>query len=101
MERDMMWERRSASMHLILAAAAVGAIAFLADPALAQQDDQAPALADSAGQTFDSGKPPTYSFPDSTAISQPVFSDSSAVDSESIDAAPADSAPIDDSDEPH
>lgn len=98
-------------MRLILA---VAALAFLADPALAQQDDQVPAPADSAagqldnatsadqstGQTFDGGNGPADAFPDSTAIPQPAISDSSAADSMSADAASADSAPADGSDEP-
>lgn len=72
-------------MRIKLAAAAIGAIAFLASPALAQDSGQGQAAADDAANQLDksasddpsnetgveSGKPPKDVFPDSTKIPEP------------------------------
>ena len=95
-------------------AAAVAAFALLAGPVLAQQDNRAPAPADSntgqldnmtsgdqsPGQDLDGGKMPKYAFPDSTQIPQPIFSDSALTGDTTADNTPADDAPADDDNAP-
>lgn len=97
-------------MRLIYAAVAIGVLASLAGPALAQQDNQPPAPADNAGGQLgnfndQTGSPTTggesgSTFPDSTAIPQPMFPDPAAIGDTSPDGASADGTTADDGEQP-